>query len=74
MKKFLGVVGMLLSMGVAHADSPGGWSQFNEMTKPRTTATVTTPQVQQTTVYEFPAGESRGTWLHPPHQNEGANN
>jgi hypothetical protein len=78
MRRAFGVSGLvLLSMaGIAHADTPGGWSQFNDLVAKAQGRTTVAPaqQVQQTPVYEFTAGEKHGTWLFPPNPNEGANN
>lgn len=64
---------VLFSMvGVAYADSPGGWSQFNEMTKPQAQPKVA--QVQQAKpVYEYNATQQRSTSLFPADPNERTN-
>lgn len=68
---------VLFSMaGVAYADSPGGWSQFSDMVSKAQGRNQAAPlhQAQQSPVYEFTAGEQRGTRLFPANPNEGANN
>ena len=79
MKRAAVVAGLVLfsMVGVAYADSPGGWSQFDAMvTKPQSQAKVAqVQQVQQTTtVYEFPTGQKRGTWVSQEPPNGGATN
>jgi hypothetical protein len=78
MQRVAVVAGLVLfsMVGVANADSPGGWSQFEEMMKPQGQATVApVQQVQQATpVYEFAAGQKGATSLFPANSNEGANN
>jgi hypothetical protein len=80
MQRVLAVAGVVLfgMAGVAHADSPGGWSQFNDMVA-KAQGRVTTPtqpvQVEQARpVYDFATQNRRGTVLFPPNPNEGANN
>ncbi len=78
MQRVAAVAGLaLFSMaGVAYADSPGGWSQFDQMMKPQAQATAApVQQVQQAQpVYEFAVGQKRRTALFPAHPNEGAAN
>jgi hypothetical protein len=78
MQRVAVVAGLVLFglAGVAYADSPGGWSQFDSMTKPQSQAKVAqVQQVQQTTtVYEFPTSPKRGTWVSQETPNNGATN
>ena len=62
--------------GVAYADSPGGWSQFDAMTRPQGRVTMAPVQeVQQAKpVYEFAVGQKGGTSLSPANPNEAASN
>jgi hypothetical protein len=78
MQRVAAVAGLVLfsMVGVAYADSPGGWSQFNEMMKPQAPVRVAPVQeVQQAKpVYEFAVGQKSGTWVAPANPNEGATN
>jgi hypothetical protein len=78
MQRALAVAGLVLvaMSGVAYADSPGGWSQFDAMVATAQGQNKVAPlrQVQQNPVYEFPTGANNRTRLFPPNQNEGANN
>ena len=78
MQRVAAVAGLVLfgMVGVAYADSPGGWSQFNEMLKPQAELRVApVQQVQQAKpVYEFAVGQQSGTWVSPANPNEGATN
>jgi hypothetical protein len=78
MQRVAAVAGLVLvsMVGVAYADSPGGWSQFNEMMKPQAQVAVApVQQVQQAKpVYEFAVGQKSGTWVSTANPNEGATN
>ena len=78
MQRVAAVAGLVLFglAGVAYADSPGGWSQFEAMTKPQSQAKVAqVQQVQQTTpVYEFATDQKRGTTVSQGTPNNGATN
>jgi hypothetical protein len=78
MKRVATVTGLMLFglVGVANADSPGGWSQFDQMMKPQGQAKVApVQQVQQAKpVYEFNATQQRSTSLFPADPNEHTNN
>jgi hypothetical protein len=78
MKRLFAASGLVLvaMSGVGYADSPGGWSQFNDLTAKAQGRNNLAPaqQVHPTPVYEFTAGEKRGTRLFPPNTDEGANN
>jgi len=68
------VAGLVLFgiVGVANADSPGGWSQFDQMMKPQSQPKVA--QVQDAKpVYEFNATQQRSTSLFPANPNERTN-
>ena len=78
MQRVVAVAGLVLvgMVGVAYADSPGGWSQFDQMMKPQAQAKAASiQQVQQAQpVYEFAVGQKRNAALFPAHANEGSNN
>ena len=79
MRRVASLAGLVLfnMAGVAYADSPGGWSQFDGMVaKARGQPQVAqVQQVRQTTpVYEFATGQKRGTWVSHPNPNSGATN
>ena len=78
MQRVAAVAGLVLfsMVGVANADSPGGWSQFDEMMKPHGQAKVApVPQVQQAKpVFEFAVDQKNATSLFPANPNEGATN
>ena len=71
------VAGLVLfsTVGVAYADSPGGWSQFNDMVTQSQPKVAQVQQVHQTApVYQFTTGQRRGTWVSPANPNSGATN
>jgi len=79
MQRAAAVVGLVLFsvVGVAHADSPGGWSQFDQMVakaqgQPKVAQVQQVPQT--TPVYEFATGQKPGTWVSPANPNQGATN
>ena len=78
MQRVAAVAGLVLLglAGVAYADSPGGWSQFDAMTKPQSQAKVAqVQQVQQTTpVYELVTGQKRDTTVSQGTPNNSATN
>jgi hypothetical protein len=79
MKRIAAVAGLVLvsMVGVAYADSPGGWSQFNEMVTEaqRQPNVAQAHQAQQTKpVYEFATGQKRGTWVSQANPNSGVTN
>lgn len=78
MQRVAAIAGLVLlgMVGVAYADSPGGWSQFDAMMKPHGQAKVApVQQVQQAKpVYEFAVGQKRAVGLSPANPNEGAAN
>ena len=80
MQRVASVAGLVLfgMVGVAYADSPGGWSQFDDMVKAQGQPKVA--QVQQgrqtapVPVYEFATGQRGGTWVSQEIPNGGATN
>jgi len=78
MQRVAAVAGLVLvsMVGVAYADSPGGWSQFDEMMKPHGPAKIAPVQQgqQANPVYEFAVGQKRAVGLSPANPNEGAAN
>jgi hypothetical protein len=69
---------MLFSwVGVAYADSPGGWSQFNDMTTKAQASehAASVQQVQQAKpVYEFNTTQQRNTAVFPADSNQRTSN
>ncbi len=61
-------------VGVAYADSPGGWSQFNDLVAKAQDRDKAAPAQQAKPVYEFNAAQQRSTSLFPPDPNERTNN
>ncbi len=78
MQRAAAVAGWVLfsMVGVAYADSPGGWSQFDEMTKPRGQVKVAPiQQVQQAKpAYEFAIGQKGRAALSPANPDKDATN
>ena len=77
MQRVAAVAGLVLvsMVGVAYADSPGGWSQLDEMMKPQDQVAVApVQQVQAKPIYEFAVGQKSGTRVFPANPNEGATN
>jgi hypothetical protein len=78
MQRVASVAGLVLfgMVGVAYADNPGGWSQFDGMVKAQGQPKVA--QVQQgrqtAPVYEFATGQKGGTWVSQANPNSGATN
>ncbi len=79
MQQVTPVAGLVLfgMVGVAYADAPGGWSQFDAMVskaqgQPRVAQVQQAPQ--KTPVYEFATGQKRGTWVSEPNPNNGVTN
>ena len=66
MQRAAAVAGLMLfsMVGAAYADSPGGWSQFNDLVIHGQPKVAQAQQLHQTTpVYELPTGQKRGTWV-----------
>ena len=77
MQRAAAVAGLVMFslVGVAHADSPGGWSQFNDMVTHSQPAVAEAKQLHQSVpVYEFATGQQHGTWVAPANPNSGATN
>jgi hypothetical protein len=78
MKRVFAATSLVLAAisGAAYADSPGGWSQFNDLVARPQGQNKVAPaqQVHQPPVYEFSTGERRSTRLFSPNPDEGANN
>jgi hypothetical protein len=77
MQRAAAVAGLALfsMVGVAYADSPGGWSQINDMVAQSQPKVAQVQQVHQTApVYEFSTAQKRGTWVYPANPNSGATN
>lgn len=76
--KRVGVASLVLFglVGVAYADSPGGWSQFDAMVKGGQAQKVVVqaaPVGQPKEVAQFVTNEKTGTWVFPANPN-GDNN
>ena len=79
MQRVASLAGLALfgMVGVAYADTPGGWSQFDAMvTKAQGQPQVAQVQqvLQTTPVYEFATGQRGGTWVSQENPNGGATN
>jgi hypothetical protein len=76
MKREATVAGLVLFglVGAAYADSPGGWSQFNDMAAKAQARDKIAPVQPAKPVYEFNATQQRSTSLFPANPNERTNN
>ena len=79
MQRVASVAGLVLfgMVGVAYADSPGGWSQFDDIVR-KAQSQPKVAQVQQgrqtAPVYEFATGQKRGTSVSQANPHSGATN